>query len=217
MRAAVTGGTAAFLMLGLLAGPGARAAATEGWLEPEEGVFAGYAAPWPTELKVRRVLLGDDHYRGCQLVTLPSFGNDKVVFIRDGRPDLEVVSRTIVTQSRNRSRVDTKTAPLDHDSALEVLETCEAVLVRTRYPPEPTAGLDGIVYHAGHWAPGTFLAGQAWSPKPGTIAREFVALEDALAAYAESPPERRPAAKSALLEKARALLKRVKAADPRDH
>ena len=43
------------------------------------------------------------------------------------------------------------------------------------------------------------------SPEPATIAAQFVAMEEALAAYAEAPAEQREAAKAALLKHARRL------------
>lgn len=47
------------------------ASAESGWLEPENGVFAeGFRQD---DLLLRAALLGDDHYRQCQLVAMPSF------------------------------------------------------------------------------------------------------------------------------------------------
>jgi hypothetical protein len=173
------------------------------WLEPEEGVFAGYDGPNPFELALRQVLLEGDHYRACQLVSMPSFASERAVFIRDEGPGpVTVVSRVLKQQPSPaptpgekttdaakgpvksitfadfykrlaldtiRATVETKTASLDRQSADEVMKACREVLLRTCYSPEPRRGNDGVIYHAGHWVSGTFLAGQTWSPKAGTI------------------------------------------------
>src|SRR4051794_9263211 len=73
-------------------------AASEG-LEPEDGVFAGYGPPTPYELLVRQALLGDDRYRLCQMVYLPSFRQESAVYIthEEGK-EFVVVSRTLKKQ-----------------------------------------------------------------------------------------------------------------------
>jgi len=212
--------------------------AESGWLEPEEGTFAGYTGPDSYELLLRHAMLEDDHYRGCQLLRLPAFGQESVVYIVDRAGSLTVVNRTMkeelwgriqrdiqgTAKERSsdraavqagafdavRSAVDTKTAPIDRASANTILDACREVLLGTRYAAEPTRGNDGVSYHAGHWMSGTFLAGQTWSPKAGTIAREFVDMEEALAAYAAAVPSKRDTLKSAVLNRATLLLRRVR-------
>jgi hypothetical protein len=217
----------------------ARPAASEG-LEPEEGVFAGYAPPTPYELLVRQALLGDDRYRLCQMVYLPSFRQESAVYIAHEKGKaFVVVSRTLKKQlwsqmlgemekaspTKNsisldsiyqsaalhkiRAAVDTRTATLDAEVATSVAETCRDVLLRVSYPKESTAGLDGTTYHAGHWIPGAFLSGKTWSPTKGTAAAEFVAMEMALQAYADSTTKERAALRLDLLEKAKRLKARV--------
>jgi len=215
------------------------AQAESNWLEPEEGTFAGYTGPWSYDLLLRAAMLEDDHYRECQLLRLPTFGQDGVVYIVDRGASLTVVSRTMKEEpwgqiqrdlvrtsndpSRQRaialarafdavrSAADTKTAPIDRATANTVMDACREVLLGTRYTAEPTRGNDGVGYHAGHWISGTFLAGQTWSPKPGTIAREFVDMEEALAAYATAEPSKRDTLKVALLKRATLLLRRAQA------
>ena len=180
------------------------------------GIFASWGGPDPYLLVLRPALLQGEHYRQCQLVSLPSFAPANVVFIRDERGQATVVSRTVkeplwstmigdvpkrrkdksadngvtaqgITIDQIESVVDTRTASIDRATADLVMNVCREVLLRTRYADAPTRGNDGVDYHAGHWIEGTFLAGETWSPKPGTIAREFVDMEDALAAYAKAP------------------------------
>lgn len=211
-------------------------------LEPEEGVFAGYGPPTPYELLVRQALLGDDRYRLCQMVYLPSFRQESAVYIahQEGK-GFVVISRTLKKQlwrqmlgemekasptknsisldsiyqsaalQKVRAAVDAKTASLDADAATIVTEACRDVLLRVSYPREVTEGLDGTTYHAGHWIPGAFLSGKTWSPTKGTVAADFVAMEIALQAYADSTTESRAALRSDLLEKAKSLEARVNA------
>lgn len=215
------------------------AGAVSNWLEPEEGVFAGYTGPEPYEMLLRQALIGDDHYRHCQLMRLPSFGRESVVYILDEGDSPTVVSRTMkeplwgriqrdvrradgepssraraaaqaTAFETARSAVETKRAPIDRASADAVMDACREVLLGTRYAADPTRGNDGVTYHAGHFSSGTFLSGQAWSPKAGTIARDFVEMEEALDAYATAAPSKRDAAKALLLARAKALLGRVR-------
>jgi len=217
------------------------AVADSNGLEPEEGIFASNAGPGPYRLALRRALLEDDRYRRCQLMTLPSFEPESVVYIQKKDGETTVISRTLkrqlwgqmMAEMRNPAKdnsinlgaasrakaldriqvaVEVKTARIDEQSADLIMKVCERVLLGTRYPGNPTHGLDGVRYHAGHWIPGAFLAGQTWSPRPGTVARDFVDMEDFLAAYAKSPPSSREAAKESLLAKARQLLKRLTSA-----
>ncbi len=186
--------------------------------------------------------LGDDNYRLCQMVYLPSFRQESAVYIVDENGKaFVVVSRTMkkelwtqmlgqmekASPTKNsisldsiyqsaalrkiRAAVDTRTASLDAEVATIVTEACRSVLLRVSYPKESTAGLDGTTYHAGHWIPGAFLSGKTWSPKKGTVAAGFVAMEMALQAYADSATERRAALRLDLLEKAKRLKARVNA------
>ena len=216
-------------------------AASEG-LEPEEGVFAGYGAPTPYELLVRQALLGDDRYRLCQMVYLPSFHQESAVYIAHQEDKaFVVVSRTMKKQlwsqmlgemekasptknsislnsiyqsaalQKIRAAVAVKTAALDADAATIVTEACRDVLLSVSYPKEATAGLDGTIYHAGHWIPGAFLSGKTWSPTKGTVAADFVAMEMTLQAYADAATESRAAVRRDLLDKAKALEARMNA------
>jgi hypothetical protein len=210
------------------------------YLEPEVGVFAGYVGPEPYELVLRRALLAGDYYRLCQLVTIPSFSQESAVYVVRGQDgSVNVVSRTLRVQlwtsmlkemqktAKNkavsldavaqslaleelRTAIDTHRVSLDTTTAEMVLGLCRDVLLLTQYPETPTAGADGTTYHAGHWIQGAFLGAHTWSPKTGTLAGDFVAMEVALQAYADSTPERRTRAKADLITKAQLLAARLK-------
>jgi hypothetical protein len=112
--------------------------------------------------------------------------------------------------------VETRSATLDEASAKLVARVCRDVLLAVRYPPPLPDNVgygrgDGVTHHAAHWIPGYFLSGTTWSPTPATtIAAQFVAMEEALAAYAEAPAGQRDAAKAELLKRARRLGQRMK-------
>lgn len=114
-----------------------------------------------------------------------------------------------------RSAAETRRAPLDVATA-DLLETvCAKVLAGVHHPKNSgalTIRLDGTTYHAGHWIPGAFLTATAWSPPPGSIAREFVTLEVLLKAYAESAAGDQPPIKLALVSQANKILHRLRAA-----
>jgi hypothetical protein len=205
---------------------------------------AGSGSLSPSDLLLRLALFQDDAYRMCLLVEMPSLvGSPTAVYIRETEGHAVVISRRAkeepladmlhkveerakkksisidagletIPVEQIRSAVDTKTADLDRDTAHAVMDACREVLLQARYVREPTRGNDGTMYHAGHWIPGTFLAGQTWSPKPGTVAREFVEMETALRDYAESSAAKRAAAKANLLGRAKGLLRRVESAAP---
>lgn len=99
-------------------------------------------------------------------------------------------------------------AELDQTTVNVLSRACEAVLMRARYSGA-SSGLDGTIYHAGSWKPGTFLAAQAWSPKVGTIANDYLALAESLRAYAASTPSRRDGIKAELVAKAERLIART--------
>jgi hypothetical protein len=110
--------------------------------------------------------------------------------------------------------VETRSATLDAKSAKLIARTCRDVLLAVRYPPPPPENVgeghsDGVAHHASHWITGHFLSGTTHSPEPTTVAGQFVAMEEQLAAYAEAPAEQREAARAALLKHARRLGKRM--------
>lgn len=207
-------------------------------------VRAGSGSLSPSERLLRRALFQDDAYRMCLLVEMPSLvGSPTAVYIRDMGGHAVAVSRRAreqpltdmlhkveetakvrsmsldaavetISLEQMRSAVDTKTADLDRATAHAVMDACREVLLQARYVREPTRGNDGTIYHAGHWISGTFLAGRTWSPKTGTVAREFIEMETALRDYAESSPAERATAEANLLRRAKDLLRRVESSAP---
>jgi hypothetical protein len=194
-------------------------------LELEEGPFATVGLPSEQDLVLAKALLEGDRHRECQLVIIPSWVSPSAVYIVPGETgDVTVVSRTryresVVLTRRGKWRINAepfvvrRTAELDRPTAARLGTMCRDVLLRARRPDMYTAGLDGTSYHAGHQVlRGPFLTGKTWSPQADTIAGTFVAMELALKAYAESPPEERTAARLDLLAKAEALGARLKGA-----
>jgi hypothetical protein len=232
-RMRVSLATGAFLFVSLLWLP-----ARGNDLEPETGAFGGYAPPEPYELMLRRVLFEDDAYRLCQFAVLPSFQPEWAVYIVEsdtGKATL--ISRTLkqemwtsmmgemakvastgsiehdaISQSRAlhklRVATNTKRVELDAKMVSQLGAACEAVLLRVRYPTTRTIGADGTTYHVGHWVPGAFLSGKTWSPKPGTLARDYVNLGATLKKYADAKPGARPRIRAALLASADRLVRR---------
>jgi hypothetical protein len=167
-------------------------------LEPEEGIWNGVGAPWPYDLVLRQALLGSHPYRLCGMVTVPSFSNESAVYmIRSDAGRFSVVSRRLkehlwpklqdelargsirpemdakTIQEKLRIEVEERTVELDEKTANTVTDVCRNVLLQTRYPQTPRQGLDGVIYHAGHWIPGAFLSGKTWSPEPNSISGRF--------------------------------------------
>ena len=225
------------LALALLVPPNARGDD----LEPEEGVFAGYGAPEPHQLLLRRTLFDNDNYRLCQLTIVPSFQSESTVYIvrpKTGSPF--VVSRRlnqalwgsmldkmkrqaastsislealaqIAALEKLRLVTETHKADLDAAAVDALNSACTAVLLRVRYPKAPARGLDGITYHASHWVPGAFLSGRTWSPKKGTLSSDYVEFELLLQMYAEGTPEARVRIRAELLARAARLTARSRA------
>ena len=106
-------------------------------------------------------------------------------------------------------KVESHIAPLDSETAALLADTCRAVLLQVHHIEKTSTGFDGTTYHAGHWVPGAFLSGTTWSPKEGTIASEFVAMEEVLKSFADSPFDRRDAIRADLISKATRLGERV--------
>jgi hypothetical protein len=104
--------------------------------------------------------------------------------------------------------VDVERAELDQPTVDLLAQACESVLRRTRYKG-PSGGVDGVEYHAGHWMRGLSLAGQVHSPKPGTIAHDYVILGETLKAFARSTPPQRDAIRGELVSKAEHLIDRA--------
>jgi hypothetical protein len=102
---------------------------------------------------------------------------------------------------------DVDRAGLDWATVELLARACEGVLRRTRYQG-PSGGVDGVEYHAGHATRGLSLAGRTHSPKPGTIAHDYVILGETLKAFARSTPPQRDAIRAELVAKAERLIDR---------
>jgi len=211
---------------------------SQGDFEPEDGSF-GFSAPDPYEMRLHEMLLAGDHYRVCELVTLPSFTTESAVYIvvHEPAPPL-VVSRTlkeqlwglmmntISVQSEDSNAIamgpaaqaaalakipaSSDTERAELDQAtVDVLSRACESVLMRASYHGQVGGFDGTIYHAGNWQPGVFVAGRVWSPESGTIAGEYIALAESLRAYAASAPRGRNAIKAELLAKAKHLLARA--------
>jgi hypothetical protein len=228
---------ASLLTAVLLLGSAARA---QDDLTPEEGTFAGYQAPEPYRLVLREALLGEEHYRLCQVVTIPAFTAEWAVYmIRNDPGDFTVISRTVkhhfwdqmmksLAREKNGSHkfdgpsqaaalakidraVVTRTAPLDQPTAKLLDRLCARVIRRARYPRKPISGFDGVQYHVATWGLGGFPSAKTWSPKKGTLPADFVELEEALKRLTEVEEGARAKVVAELRERAGRLNARLDA------
>jgi hypothetical protein len=203
--------------------------ARPGDLWPEIGIFADSGAPQSYDQYLKRAFFQNDDYRLCLLVTIPSSAPESAVyFVKDSVGNFTVVSQSLkqpLWQQTNQNlfgnsdgkpldaqllrklalSVVTRRAPLDKEAAGKVGELCKKVLLRVRYPSSGGRGPDGTDYHAGHWIFGRFLSGETWSPDPGTVSGDFVAMEVALKAYADAESSQRSSLRARLLAKAQSL------------
>jgi hypothetical protein len=198
-------------------------------LEPEDGMLAGGGNPGNDLYYglIREALFGDQYRLLCGVAVIQSFSAERAVFmVRLDSGRFSVVSRKLKEHLANKAYeslrreevllrteskaflqklqvgVETATAELDADAGNALSEVCKQVLLKTRYPEVQEIRLDGVTYHVGHSIVGAFLSGKTWSPGPETLAGKFIAMEEALAAYAEVTAARRDAARSDLLAKA---------------
>jgi hypothetical protein len=116
------------------------------------------------------------------------------------------------TLEKMKVEVTVHEAALDADAAGIVGDLCRDVLVQAQHAQHTGGGLDGIGYHAAHAIPGGgTLTAQTWSPAKGTIAAEFVAVEETLRSFAEASPAARPKIRADLVERSKHLSERVRA------
>ncbi|MFG6489321.1 hypothetical protein ACG04R_21740 [Roseateles sp. BYS78W] len=214
-----------------------------GGLEPEPGVFASEHAPDPATLALRDALLGGYAYRQCQFLVEPSLRTPYAVFLVRQAGGVIVVSRTLDEQRWSRLEIEriralkpdvfpldaaterallkrfpvvaqTRQAPLDAESTAVLTDLCRDVLLQVRYPKKFEEGLDGVTYHAGHWTQERFLSGTAWSPDADSLTGDYVAMGQALKAFADAPEAQREARKGELLERARRVADRLRDSRP---
>jgi hypothetical protein len=212
-------------------------------LEPEPGVFASEYAAEPVSLALRDALLGGHAYRQCQFLVEPALRTPYAVFLVRQADGAVVISRTLddrrwgqlygeltralkpdvfpLDPAAERALLkrfplvaQTRQAPLDADSAAVLTALCRDVLLQARYPRKFEEGLDGVTYHAGHWTRDRFLSGTAWSPDANSLAGDYVAMGQALKAFAEAPPAQREARRGELLERAKRVADRLRDSRP---
>lgn len=133
---------------------------------------------------------------------------------KPGSYHLDAASKRAALKRMRTPTIQTRRAHLDAGTAAVLSGICRDVLLQVRYPKEPSRGLDGTSYHAGHWEPGLVLSGTTWSPDDDTLAGEFVAMELALKAFAESSEAMRATRKLDLLDRAKRVSKRLAGGRP---
>lgn len=108
-----------------------------------------------------------------------------------------------------RPDLDVAEAPLAEATVVVLEELWTAALRQVRYPEQPRLGLDGVTYHFADWTRGFgYRAGTVWLPATTSRLAGLVEVGEALAAYARTAPQDRPAAEQKLLEKSKALTAR---------
>lgn len=208
-------------------------------LQPEDGRFGGDRFGY--EAAVAQLLVGEHDRRECQMVFMPSFVTESLVFIVPSdasematvvakEPEQQIwgamsnaVAAPVVADASVAAAEETYRmpnimrweAPIDAETASVLAQVWAKALSGTRYPEDPIEGLDGETYHVAHFATGVgYRFGQTWSPPPGTVLADFVDLGMALRDYPRKRESERDRFAHALREDARrvlANLKRVRA------
>jgi len=156
-------------------------------LQPSDGVFSEPIS-LSYYLALRRALLAEHDYRRCQMLTVPSFDPEWVVYLtRDGSGPTHVVVKRFKTQlwlqmphnlpnssRRSGSSIDTSvslppvervTAVLPQQTADLLERTWARMLARVKYPETTSVGVDGTTYYMLHWQRGLGVrSGKTWSP-----------------------------------------------------
>jgi hypothetical protein len=84
------------------------------------------------------------------------------------------------------------------------------MLSRARHYESENNGVDGVQYHVAHSRGGFgYRSAETWSPDEGTRAAALVEIAESMASLAEAPVAERAAREGALMDKARALAKRL--------
>jgi hypothetical protein len=210
-------------------------------LRPPDGVYSSPSLIDPYRLALRDVLLGEHPYRKCQMLVIPSFRAEWVVYIvqeEQGRP-ARLLYRSMRTPlwgnmlrqikedgpdpRRYReaevaalAKIDksfqTRVVDLDPASVAALSLAWSDMLARTRYPTRPANGADGTSYFAAHWSEDTGpRSGETWSPEKGSLTSDFVAIAERLRDLALAPTSDQPTLKAQAVGLAVALHRRVRA------
>jgi hypothetical protein len=204
-------------------------------LQPSDGVFEEHFLDY--RLTLRRALLAEHDVRKCQILTVPAFEREWVVYLvrtdsNDGQVVFKVVkshlwpempfhkpqrptkpkpSEGIVGQN---PPVETSIAALPAPTADLLEEVWSAMLARVRYPKRVTLGLDGTTYHVAHRQRGVGTrSGTTWSPDPGSYAGAVVSIAQRLRDYARADDDKRAGLAVQITSEATHLLERLKRAE----
>jgi hypothetical protein len=152
-------------------------------LEPEEGSFAGRIFE-PYDAAVAVALLGEHNFRKCQMLIIPSFSPENVVYVvRERGASAKVIAKqleqnlwavmndvlsdggransyeeTPEAQQRALGKIDKKVKrwerEIDQKTADDLEKVWRMVLSRVQYGDNDTIGLDGETYHIAHFERG---------------------------------------------------------------
>ncbi len=108
-------------------------------------------------------------------------------------------------EEKKQKKVKAATVAVDFPKELagRVQQLWKRLLLRMRYPEEPSRGLDGETYE--FTVDGMY--GETWSPQERKSPLLFVELGESLIAYGKANPEGRSAAAKAIEDKAAELEK----------
>lgn len=142
-------------------------------------------------------LLDETKVRHCQVLFEPAFSSAYAVWFVQDEAMADV---TVVLKVGANDQTQSYAAPIDRNTAERLSKLCLASLT-TRVGDCGRLGYDGVWYHAAHPGPAHgYAMASFWSPKPGTLAHDFVKVAEALRDYAALPEALRHPAWLALQE-----------------
>lgn len=168
------------LFMVLLFPLGAMSAVPTDELQPDLGLFSFDTGLEPYFMSIKESLLGEHRFRMCQVLTIPSFQREWVVYVirEEGKPPTVIyktmkkhlwweMMSTIEKQSEGQvvfgvptqikalsgleKKVEAFSAPISEKTARLLADAWTAMLLRVRYPrPNNMMGLDGTTYYVAH-------------------------------------------------------------------
>ena len=128
------------------------------------------------------ILVGSEPNRYCQVVFEPAFATHHSVWFTDP-PDGVAMARVLIANPDGPpTRLE---ARLPSNVAASLERGCRKFL--TSAPRCANLGRDGVYFHAAHYVGDGYAMRTLWSPRVGTLDRQFVALVEALRDYVVGP------------------------------
>ena len=171
---------AVFLLLTLVPYSAMPAPASSDELQPDLGLFAFDTGLEPYFMSIKNGLLGEHRFRLCQVLTIPSFQREWVVYVirEEGKlptiiykamkkhlwsemmamiekqsegPMKHDISTQVKALSALNKEVEVFSAPISEKTTKLLSSVWTAMLLRTRYPqPNNMTGKDGTTYYVAH-------------------------------------------------------------------